>query len=92
MKTRGRTDDGKQTVAVRGWRFHGDQAQRMTKQTGPRRRKRDYPHGSGDRNSWSPTGGQRMPIHEGGTQRDAPAAPDADGQPDPDGRRKMPRD
>lgn len=63
----------------------------MTKQTGPGRRKRDYPHGSGDRNSWSPTGTQRMPIHEGGTQRDAPAAPDADASPASGRRRKTPR-
>lgn len=30
---------------------------------------RDYPHGSGDRNTWSPTGHDRMPVHGGGEQR-----------------------
>jgi|GEM_PF-1135000 len=36
------------------------------------RQPRTYPHGSGDRNAWSPTGKERMPRHEGGTQREAP--------------------
>lgn len=50
----------------------------MTKRTGSRRRKRDYPHGSGDRNSGSPSGSQRMPIQQGGIQRDARASPQFD--------------
>lgn len=45
----------------------------------PERERREYPHGSGDRNSFSPFGKDRMPRHEGGTQRHAPAAPDDDG-------------
>jgi hypothetical protein len=64
----------------------------MTRQDEPRRRKRDYPHGSCDRNSWSPTGSKRMPVHAGGNQRDAPAAPGADGESGPEGQRKTPRD
>jgi hypothetical protein len=45
----------------------------------PDRASREYPHGSGDRNAWSPFGKDRMPIHEGGSQRDAPTdTPDAD--------------
>ncbi|MDH5830178.1 hypothetical protein QFW80_06555 [Luteimonas sp. M1R5S18] len=40
------------------------------------REQRSYPHGSGDRNSWSPFGKDRMPIHEGGTQRHAPPEPE----------------
>ena len=48
----------------------------MTKPLDQDRRKRTYPHGSGDRNAWSPTGKDRMPIHEGGTERDAPPAPE----------------
>lgn len=64
----------------------------MTRQDEPRGRKRGYPHGSGDRNSWSPTGSQRMPVQQGGIQRDAPAAPAADGESGPDGQRKTPRD
>ncbi|WP_202845550.1 hypothetical protein [Luteimonas saliphila] len=43
---------------------------------GAAREQRSYPHGSGDRNSWSPFGKQRMPIHEGGTQRHAPPEPE----------------
>jgi len=43
----------------------------------PEREQRPYPHGSGDRNSFSPFGKDRMPIHEGGTQRHAPPEPDA---------------
>lgn len=38
----------------------------------PGRESREYPHGSGDRNAWSPFGKERMPIHEGGAQREAP--------------------
>lgn len=34
------------------------------------RSQREYPHGSGDRNVWSPFGKDRMPMHRGGTQRD----------------------
>lgn len=34
-----------------------------------RREHREYPHGSGDRNTWSPTGDDRMPVHGGGEQR-----------------------
>lgn len=41
-------------------------------QPGPGREQRSYPHGSGDRNSWSPFGHDRMPQHEGGSQRRAP--------------------
>lgn len=44
----------------------------------PGREQRPYPHGSGDRNSFSPFGKDRMPIHEGGSQRHAPPDPDAD--------------
>ncbi|MBP6798505.1 MAG: hypothetical protein KA124_10440 [Luteimonas sp.] len=47
----------------------------MAEQDKPKRRKRTYPHGSGDRNVWSPFGKERMPVHEGGTQRVAPPAP-----------------
>lgn len=42
----------------------------------PGREQREYPHGSGDRNAWSPFGKARMPKHEGGTQREAPPEPD----------------
>jgi hypothetical protein len=45
----------------------------------PEREQREYPHGSGDRNSFSPFGKDRMPTHEGGSQRQAPPDPDADG-------------
>lgn len=30
---------------------------------------RSYPHGSGDRNAWSPVGDDRMPRRGGGAQR-----------------------
>lgn len=43
----------------------------------PAREQRPYPHGSGDRNRFSPSGKDRMPIHRGGTQRHAPPEPDA---------------
>jgi hypothetical protein len=55
------------------------------------RQPRSYPHGSGDRNASSPTGEQRMPVHDGGAERKAPldrgsgpapSAPDA-GSTDP---------
>lgn len=42
----------------------------------PEREQRPYPHGSGDRNAWSPTRKDPMPRHEGGTQRKAPPEPD----------------
>jgi hypothetical protein len=42
----------------------------------PDREERSYPHGSGDRNAWSPTRKDPMPKHEGGTQRKAPPGPD----------------
>ena len=42
------------------------------------REQREYPHGSGDRNSFSPFGKDRMPVHEGGAQRHAPPDPEAD--------------
>ena len=45
----------------------------------PEREERSYPHGTGDRNAWSPTRDEPMPVHEGGTQRKSPPAPDADG-------------
>lgn len=48
----------------------------------PGREQRPYPHGSGDRNSFSPFGKDRMPIHEGGSQRQAP--PDRDNDLDED--------
>ena len=50
-----------------------------TRGTDPRadREPRSYPHGTGDRNAWATTGEDRMPIHEGGTQRQAPPAPEA---------------
>ena len=38
----------------------------------PGREQRPYPHGSGDRNAFSPTRKDPMPRHEGGTQRKAP--------------------
>ncbi len=38
----------------------------------PDRQPREYPHGSGDRNAFSPTRDDPMPRHEGGTQRKAP--------------------
>lgn len=39
-------------------------------------RPREYPHGSGDRNTRPPTSPKdRGPLHEGGVQRDAPPAP-----------------
>ena len=44
----------------------------------PEREQRSYPHGSGDRNSFSPFGKDRMPRHDGGTQRHAPPDPDGD--------------
>jgi hypothetical protein len=44
--------------------------------TKPEREQRPYPHGSGDRNAWSPTRKDPMPRHEGGTQRKAPPEPD----------------
>lgn len=34
-----------------------------------RHQPREYPHGSGDRNAWSPTGKDRMPVRGGGQQR-----------------------
>lgn len=43
------------------------------------REQRTYPHGSGDRNAWSPTGEKRMPKHDGGTQRVAPPGPKSRG-------------
>lgn len=43
----------------------------------PAREQRPYPHGSGDRNAFSPTRKDPMPRHDGGTQRKAPPAPDA---------------
>jgi hypothetical protein len=43
----------------------------------PEREQRPYPHGSGDRNAWSPTRKDPMPRHEGGTQRKAPPEPDS---------------
>lgn len=45
----------------------------------PGREQRPYPHGSGDRNAWSPTRKDPMPMHEGGTQRKAPPDSDARG-------------
>lgn len=45
----------------------------------PDREQRSYPHGSGDRNAWSPTREEPMPRHEGGTQRKAPPGPDPRG-------------
>ena len=53
----------------------------------PEREQRSYPHGSGDRNSFSPFGKDRTPRHEGGTQRHAPPAPDGetDGETDREG-------
>ncbi|MGY1519641.1 hypothetical protein [Luteimonas sp. A482] len=48
----------------------------------PEREQREYPHGSGDRNSFSPFGKDRMPIHEGGSQRQAPPDPEAEGDKD----------
>lgn len=41
----------------------------------PGREERPYPHGSGDRNAWSPTRKEPMPLHEGGTQRKLPPEP-----------------
>jgi hypothetical protein len=38
-------------------------------------RPREYPHGSGDRNTRPPTSPDKSPLHEGGVQRDAPPAP-----------------
>lgn len=46
----------------------------------PDREQRPYPHGSGDRNSFSPFGKDRMPMHEGGTQRHAPPDSGTDGE------------
>lgn len=40
----------------------------------PGREPREYPHGSGDRNAFSPTRDDPMPRHEGGSQRKAPPA------------------
>ncbi|MGY1457463.1 hypothetical protein ACW5F0_02265 [Luteimonas sp. A534] len=45
----------------------------------PDREQRPHPHGSGDRNAWSPTRKDPMPKHEGGTQRKAPPEPDPRG-------------
>lgn len=50
----------------------------------PERERREYPHGSGDRNSFSPFGKDRMPRHEGGAQRHAPPDPEAEGGHDGD--------
>lgn len=47
----------------------------------PGRRDREYPHGSGDRNAWAPTGKRRQPVHRGGSER--AADPDVGG-PDED--------
>lgn len=42
----------------------------------PEREDRSYPHGSGDRNAWTPSGDKgRMPRHDGGARRDAPPEP-----------------
>ena len=49
----------------------------------PQREHREYPHGSGDRNSYAPFGEDREPRHEGGSQRRAPPAPGADGDAPP---------
>lgn len=43
----------------------------------PEREQREYPHGSGDRNAFSPTREDPMPRHEGGTQRKAPPGSEA---------------
>lgn len=43
----------------------------------PGREDRPYPHGTGDRNAWSPTRKDPMPLHGGGTQRKTPPEPDA---------------
>jgi hypothetical protein len=48
----------------------------------PEREQREYPHGSGDRNSFSPFGKDRMPTHEGGSQRHA--TPDREAESDGD--------
>ena len=50
----------------------------------PDREPRAYPHGSGDRNSFSPFGKDRMPRHEGVAERHAPPDPEAEGGPDKD--------
>ncbi len=54
-----------------------DQPRQPATQDPPERERREYPHGSGDRNSFSPFGKDRMPVHEGGAQRHAPPGPDA---------------
>lgn len=46
------------------------------------REPRSYPHGTGDRNAWSHSDKDPMPIHEGGTQRQAPPAPEPEPEPD----------
>lgn len=56
---------------------HRDQA--SPGPTPPEREPREYPHGSGDRNAFSPSRTDPMPLHEGGTQRKAPPEPDAAG-------------
>ena len=43
----------------------------------PERERREYPHGTGDRNAFAPTRDDPMPRHEGGTQRKAPPGPGA---------------
>lgn len=44
----------------------------------PDREHREYPHGTGDRNSYSPTRSKDpMPRHDGGSQRKAPPDPGA---------------
>ena len=50
------------------------------------REQREYPHGSGDRNSFSPFGKDRMPIHKGGSQRHAPTDREAGSDEDADPR------
>lgn len=37
----------------------------------PDRESREYPHSTGDRNAWAPTGERRQPVRGGGNQRDA---------------------
>lgn len=49
-----------------------DQAEQAGPPVPPGREERPYPHGTGDRNAWSPTREDPMPVHEGGTQRKAP--------------------
>jgi len=57
----------------------GDKRQDTPPPDPSRREQREYPHGSGDRNSFSPFGKDRMPVHEGGEQRHAPPDPQAGG-------------